>query len=93
VVGESVFVLNRIEAVAVLQDILINFSGRSIDSFGVSKTCGTNESAGYKLYIKGVIDESSKRRIMELAKKYRLSIKEDNGLVIYQPPILDAISI
>jgi len=83
--------LKRTEAVIVLQDILINFSGRSIDSFGVNKTCGTTEAAGYKLYIKGVIDEASKQRIVGIAKKYHLSVKEDNGLVIYEPLILDAV--
>ncbi len=76
--------LNRSQAIIVLQDILFNFTGNSIDSFGLCKSNENDHCAvGYQLYIKGVFTDACKRKIQEIADDYNLNVKEEKGLVIY----------
>ena len=78
--------LNRSEAVLVLQDILINFAGRYPNSFGLSKTDFDDTcDGGYRIYIRGCFDDACKQKIQQIATDYQLSVKEENGLVIYTP--------
>ena len=82
----KVSMLERCEAVIVLQDILINFTGNSLRSFGLTKTREKDPYAqGYQLYIKGALNEACKQRIKQIAQDYNLTVKEDNGLIIYTP--------
>lgn len=76
--------MNRNEAVLVMQDILSNFTGKWIDSFVLRKSAGS-EADGYELWIKGTINSVSIRRIREISEEHRLCVKDDNGLVIYEP--------
>lgn len=77
--------MERNVAVIVLQDILTNFTGKWIDSFVVSESSASDTAIGYKLRIKGTIDQLSKQKIERIAQIYHLSVKEENGLVIYEP--------
>ena len=76
--------MNRNEAVLVMQDILYNFNGKWIDLFAIheSATCG---KIGYKLHIKGTINDLSIQKIRKILDEHNLCLKEDNGLVIYEP--------
>lgn len=76
--------LKKNEAVIVMQDILFNFTGKYLDSFVLSKS-SDGDTVGYKLCIKGTIDDLSIQKIRRISEEYNLIVKEENGLVIYEP--------
>jgi hypothetical protein len=73
--------LQREQAVYVLQDILRNFTGKWIDYFAVTK-CYLGCEMGYVVEIKGVMDESAKRRIEEIAEIYGVYVQGENNRIV-----------
>ncbi len=77
--------MERNEAVIVMQEILTSFTGKWIDSFALSKSVDGDRTIGYKLCIKGTFDELSWEKMQQIMQAYNLSIKEENGFIIYVP--------
>jgi hypothetical protein len=77
-------VLERRDAVAILEDICMNFSGGWINSIVLTRD-DDEKSVGYKLQIKGNLNHSVKTKIHEIVQFYCLCIDDHNGLVIYEP--------
>ena len=77
--------MDKNEAVCVLYDILLSLAGDSLNSIVLSESNGTNIAKGYRLEIKGEINDSSRQKIQEIAEAYGLLTTEDCGLVIFEP--------
>ncbi len=66
-----------------MQDILWNFTGKWLDSFVLMKS-NDKVADGYKLCIKGTINDLSTQIIRKISEEHNLCIEENDGLVIYQ---------
>ena len=74
--------MDRSEAVIFLQEVLVFFTGNSINSFGLISP--SDVAVGeFKIFFKGNINDESRRNIMFLVENHQLHMKEENGLVIY----------
>lgn len=75
----------RNEAVTYLKELLTVCNEMSPDSVSFEKP-NDSDSTGYTVHIKGAIQDSDKRVVKEVAKKYSLAVKENlNGVVVYKP--------
>ena len=79
--------MEKNEAVSVMQDILMHFTGSWFDFFVLRESNGKDEALGYKVCLRGKIDKPSLQKIREIAAMYNFRVKEENGLVIYEPAI------
>lgn len=73
--------MERSEAVAVLQDIFMNFSGDFIDSIILDELVDEDKMKGCRLRIKGIINSFSAQKMREIAQFYNLHVLEDDGFV------------
>ena len=75
--------MDRNEAVAYLKELLsqCDMSPASV-SFETPKD---SDSVGYRVHIKGAIQESDKQAVRDVAKKHSLTVQEDtDGVVVYK---------
>ena len=75
--------LDRSEAVMVLQDMLASFSGRSISAFWLSKSDRNGKSeTNYRFCIKGEFTDACKQEMRQIARYYYVSVHEEDGLLV-----------
>ena len=82
--------MKRHEAVAFLKEITNTCENMSPDSVILfhSKMDEQN-STGYQVHIKTVLDSETKQQIRNIAEKHSLALKEEKGkLVIYKPKVV-----
>ena len=76
--------MNRTEAVIFLQEVLMFFSGASIQSFGlIDPNKADPVPGGFKIFFKGTLNDESRRNILSLVQNHDLQFKEEDGIVIY----------
>jgi len=77
--------MDRNEAVTYLKELLSLCNEMSPESISFENPKGC-DSVGYRVHIKGKIQESDKERVRDVAKKHSLAVKEDtDGVVVYKP--------
>jgi hypothetical protein len=75
--------MDRTEAVTYLKELL-TLCDMSPESVSFEKS-SDNDSAGYRVHIKGKIHESEKQRVRDVAKKYGLAVREElDGVMVYK---------
>jgi hypothetical protein len=75
--------MDRTEAVTYLKELLSqsDMSPASV-SFENPKD---SDSVGYRVHIKGAIQESDKQAVREIAKRHSLTVQEDtDGVIVYK---------
>lgn len=78
--------MKRDEAVTYLKEVLNSCEHMSPKAVSFEKSKVSDISTGYKIRIKGSIQEADKQMIKNIAQKYRLAVKEVNDeLIIYRP--------
>lgn len=76
--------MNRTEAVTYLKDLLIVCNQMSPDSVSVENF--QTDSSGYRLHIKGSLQETDKQKVKDIAKKHSLEVQENqNGVIVFTP--------
>jgi hypothetical protein len=76
--------MDRTEAVIYLKELLsqCDMSPASV-SFENPKD---SDSVGYRVHIKGTIQESEKQAVRDVAKRHSLNVQEDtDGVIVYEP--------
>lgn len=77
--------MDRNEAVTYLKELLSLCNELSPESVSFENP-KNSDSVGYRVHIKGKIDESDKQKVRDVAKKRCLAVKEDaDGVVVYAP--------
>ena len=77
--------MDRSEAVTYLKELL-NLCDQLSPSSVSFENFENTDSTGYRVTIKGTIDESDRQRLRDLAKKHSLVLQEDaEGVVVYKP--------
>jgi hypothetical protein len=76
--------MDRTEAVTYLKE-LMNLCDELSPSCVSFENFNDNQSVGYRVIIKGTIQESDRQKLREIAKKHSLVVQEDvGGVVIYK---------
>lgn len=58
----------------------------SPDSISLNHSKTSDDSTGYQLHIKTMLDDETKMRLKEIADKHSLEIKQENDkVIIYKP--------
>lgn len=77
--------MDRNEAVAYLKELLSLCNELSPDTVSFENP-KNSDSVGYRVNIKGKIQEPERQMVRDVAKKYSLAVKEDpDGVVVYKP--------
>ncbi len=78
--------MKRHEAVAFLKEITNTCENLSPDSVTIFNSMDDQNSVGYQVHIKTVLDSETKQQIRNIAEKHSLAFKEEKGkVVIYKP--------
>jgi biotin-(acetyl-CoA carboxylase) ligase len=81
--------MKRHEAVAFLKEITNTCENMSPDSVALFHSMDDQNSIGYQVHIKTVLDSETKQQIRSIAEKYSLALKEEKGkVVIYKPKVV-----
>jgi hypothetical protein len=77
--------MDRNEAVTYLKELLSLCGELSPESVSFENP-KNSISVGYRVHIKGTIQEYDKQKVRDIAKKHSLAVQEDtDGVVIYKP--------
>ncbi len=77
--------MQRNEAVTYLKELLVACDNMSPQAVSFENNKAEN-SAGYRVHIKGTIFESDKQAVKDIAKKYSLEVSEEpEEVVVYKP--------
>ena len=76
-------VLEREQAVCVLQEVLRNFSGKWIDSFNIR--FDLNRENEFSIEINGNLNESTKKKVNEIAEVFGLCVKDEGHITVFTP--------
>jgi hypothetical protein len=75
--------MERNEAITCLKDILRFNSNLSPSAVTFRKL---QDQTGHSLHVKGIMQQSERQMIEEIAKKHSLAVKQDSdGLTIFKP--------
>jgi biotin-(acetyl-CoA carboxylase) ligase len=79
--------MKRAEAVTFLKEITSTCRSMSPDSVSLfHPKIGSRDSIAYQVHIKVALDSETKLQIRNIAEKYSLAIKEEEGkVIIYKP--------
>ena len=79
--------MKRNEAVTFLKEITSTCGSMSPDSVTLFRSkMDDQDSVGYQVHIKTVLDSETKQQIRNIAEKHSLALKEEKGkVVIYKP--------
>jgi hypothetical protein len=79
--------LNRSEAITFLKELMSQCNNLSPESVSL-ETPNDSNSIVYRIHIKGIICESDKQSVRDVAQKYNLSVQEaPDGVSIYKPKV------
>ena len=79
--------MKRHEAVTFLKEITNTCGSMSPDSVTLFRSkMDDQDSVGYQVHIKTVLDSETKQQVRNIAEKYSLALREEEGkVVIYKP--------
>jgi hypothetical protein len=79
--------MKRNEAITCLKEITNTCTNMSLDSITLFNSKPDDpQSTGYQMHIKTVLDNETKQRLQNIAKKHSLALREEKGkVIIYQP--------
>ena len=81
--------MNRHEAVAFLKEIINTCENMSPDSVALIHSMDDQNSTGYQVHIKTVLDSETKQQLRNIAEKHNLVLKEEKGkVIIYKPKVV-----
>ena len=79
--------MKRNEAVTFLKEVTNTCGSMSPDSVTLFRSkMDDQDSVGYQVHIKTVLDSETKQQVRNIAEKYSLALREEEGkVVIYKP--------
>ena len=79
--------MKRNEAVTFLKEITNTCGSMSPDSVTLFRSkMDDQDSVGYQVHIKTVLDSETRQQVRNIAEKYSLALREEEGkVVIYKP--------
>jgi len=82
--------MKRHEAVAFLKEITNTCGFMSPDSVTLFHSkMNDQDSVGYQVHIKAVLDSETKQQVRNIAEKYSFALREEEGkVVIYKPKVV-----
>lgn len=83
--------MNRHEAVTYLKDLLNVCNEMSPDAVSFENL--QNDTSGYRLRIRGTIQECDKQKVRDIAKKHSLEVKENQNEVIVYTPLSETFKL